>query len=140
MKYKYLEHTADTKFRAFGKNVEEAFGNAALAVFNVMVDTSKVNEKVSKKITAEGTDLQSLLYNFLEKFLILLDSENFFLAAVKKIKISGSEGNYQLEAEVTGDDAGKYETIGPQVKAVTYNDMLVDQEQDNCFVQVVVDI
>ena len=140
MKYKYLPHTADTKFRAYGKDMEEAFGNAALAVFNIMVDTSKVKENVKKKIAAEGADLKALLQNFLEQFLILLDSENFFLANVRKIKISGSEGSYKLAAEAAGDDAGKYETIGPQVKAVTYNDMVVDAEKDNCFVQVVLDI
>ncbi|MBS3133405.1 archease [Candidatus Woesearchaeota archaeon] len=140
MKYKYLPHTADAKFRAFGESLEEAFSNAALAVFNVMVDTNNVKGQVTKKIDAEGTDLQSLLYNFLEKFLILLDAENFFLAEVKKIKISGKEGSYKIAAEVLGDDAAKYETIGPQVKAITYNDMVVDNEKGNCFVQVVVDI
>ncbi len=140
MKYKYLPHTADVKFRAYGKTLEEAFENAALAVFNVMVDTGKVKGKTAKKIKAEGTDLESLLQGFLEQFLILLDSENFFLSAVKKIKISGSKGSYKIEAAVVGDDAAKYETIGPQVKAITYNDMVVDAEKGNCVVQVVVDI
>tara|TARA_Y100000310_G_scaffold345782_1_gene469803 strand:- start:6844 stop:7269 length:426 start_codon:yes stop_codon:yes gene_type:complete len=140
VKYKYLPHTADTKFRAYGKNLEETFVNAALAVFNVMVETDKVKGKTKKKVAAEGIDLKALLQNFLEQFLILLDSENFFLAKVQKIKISGNEGNYKLTAEATGDDAGKYETIGPQVKAITYNDMVVDVEKDNCFVQVVLDV
>lgn len=141
MRYKYLPHTADTKFRAYGKSLEEAFSNAALAMMNVMVDTAKVKGTTAKKITADGSDLQSLLYSFLEKFLILLDSKNFFLAEIKKIKISGKGGSgYKLAAEAVGDDAGKYETIGPQVKAVTYNDMVVDAEKDNCVVQVVLDI
>ncbi len=141
MKYKYLPHTADTKFRAYGKTIEEAFANAALAMTNVMVDNTKVKGMTAKKIAAEGSDLQSLLYSFLEKFLILLDSENFFLAEIKKIRISGKGGNgYKLTAEASGDDAAKYETIGPQVKAVTYNDMVVDAEKDNCVVQVVLDI
>jgi len=36
MKYKFLEHKADIKFRAFGENVSEAFENSALAMFNAM--------------------------------------------------------------------------------------------------------
>jgi SHS2 domain-containing protein len=28
---RFLEHTADTKFRAYGKNLNEVFENAALA-------------------------------------------------------------------------------------------------------------
>ena len=41
-KYEYLEHTADTKFRAYGETMEETFTNAALAMMNVMVDAIKV--------------------------------------------------------------------------------------------------
>ena len=138
MKYKYLSHTADTKFRAYGKNLEEAFTNAALALTNVMVESVKGEQ--TKKITAKGDDLQALLYDFLEKFLILLDSKNFFLSSVKKLKIIRKKKGYSLEAEVTGDNALNYETIGPQVKAVTYNSMLVDETKGKCMVQVVLDI
>ena len=142
MKYKYLPHTADTKFVAYGKNIEEAFENAAVALTNVMVDSSGVKSKRTKKIAADGDDLQALLYNFLEQFLILLDSKNFFLSSVKKIKITkkNSGSGYKLEAEAAGDDAGKYETIGPQVKAVTYNDMQISCGKGKCSVQVVLDI
>lgn len=141
MKYEYLPHTADTKFRAFGKTIGEAFSNAALAMTNVMVDTANVKQKTTRKIAAEGDDLQALLYSFLEQFLILLDSKNFFLAEIKKISISGNGSNgYKLTAEAVGDDAAKYETIGPQVKAVTYNDMIVEEKKSKCMVQVVLDI
>ena len=32
MKYKFLEHTADIKFQAFGKSIEKAFVNSAKAI------------------------------------------------------------------------------------------------------------
>lgn len=142
--YEYLPHTADVKFRAYGKTLEEAFVNAATAMFNVMVDTTKVKGKATKKIAAEGTDLPSLLQNFLEQFIILLDTDNFFLSKIKKIEIKKSRsGDYLLSAVAAGDEAKNYETIGPQVKACTYNDMFVRQEKGKgkkWAVQVVVDI
>lgn len=141
MRFEYLDHTADVKFRAYGDSLEQAFANAALATYNVMVDTSKINGKTDKRISAEGQDLKALLYEFLEQFLILLDSENYFLSSIKKIRIAGNDSEgYVLEAETAGDEASKYETIGPQVKAVTYNDMVVKAEKGRCMVQVVVDI
>ena len=60
-KYEYLPHTADVKFRAYGKNLEETFSNAATAMMNIMVDTKKVKTATTKKIETEGDDLQSLL-------------------------------------------------------------------------------
>ena len=136
MKYEYLEHTADTKFRAYGQKLEETFCNAFLAMMNVMVDVSKIKCLKKKDIEASGDDLNSLMQHFLEQFLIIMDSENLFLACLEKIKISHSEKGYTLKAEASGDDAAKYETIGPQVKAVTYNDMIVGEKM----AQVVLDI
>ena len=132
MKYKFLEHTADAKFQAFGKTLEEKFANAALAMFSIMVDTKKVKPLIEKKINIKGEDKKSLLYNFLEELLFLLDTKSFLLNKVKKIKIE----NNSLKAIVVGDFVKEeYKLLG-EVKAVTYNDM----EITNTFVQVVVDL
>ena len=39
-RYKFLAHTADAKFQAFGETLEEAFGNAALATASATRFTS----------------------------------------------------------------------------------------------------
>jgi SHS2 domain-containing protein len=132
-KYKFLEHTADIKFQAYGSTIEKAFENSALAMFNAMSE-EKIASKIKKKIKVSGKDKESLLYNFLEELLFLLDSENFFVSKVK-VKISG----LKLEAELLGDDAGKYETK-LDVKAVTYNQMFVKREGKEWMTQVVIDV
>jgi len=43
--YEFFEHTADVGIIARGNTLEEAFSNAAKAVFEVMTDTSKVEAK-----------------------------------------------------------------------------------------------
>jgi SHS2 domain-containing protein len=48
-KFKFFEHTADVEFEAYGKTLEEAFENAALAMFSVMTDTIKVKPKTKKE-------------------------------------------------------------------------------------------
>lgn len=138
-KYEFLEHTADAKFRAYGKTLEEAFGNAALAMYSIMVDTEKVKPKIKKEIKVDGTDEKSLLYNFLEEFLFILDVENFLLNKIKKIKITKKKQKYYIKAEAYGDKAENYETHG-DVKAVTYNEMEIKKEKKRCVVQVVLDI
>lgn len=139
MKYKYLEHTADIKFQAYGKSLEQAFGNAALALSNVIVDTKNVKKKIKKTIEVEGEDLKSLLYNFLEEFLFLLDTENFLLSKVNNIKINKKNNNYELTAIVSGDNVINYKTKG-DVKAVTYNEMEIKQEKNKVMLQVVLDV
>jgi SHS2 domain-containing protein len=135
-KFKFLEHTADLKFQAFGKSSEELFGNSALAMFSAMSD-KKIKPRIKKQIKVKGKDLESLLYLFLEELIFLLDSENFFLCRARKIKID--EKNFILEAEVLGDDSGKYE-IKIDVKAVTYNEMFVKKIGNKWAAQVVLDV
>ena len=134
-KYIYLEHTADIKFQAFGNTLKEAFENSALAMFNAMY-SEKIAPKIKKKIKVSGRDLENLLYNFLEEFLFLLDSEGFFLSNVK-VKID--EKKLNLEADLSGDDAKNY-PIGLDVKAVTYNSMFVNKEKGKWVCQVLIDV
>ena len=137
--YEYFEHTADVKFKAHGKNLEEAFANAAIAMFNVMISKDKVNPLTSKTFSVRGKDLKALLYNFLEEFLFLLDSEHFLLASVKKVKIDRMGEEYVLNALVSGEKHSNHETTG-DVKAITYNEMEIKEDSNGCYVQVVLDI
>src|SRR4030042_495992 len=86
-KFKFLEHTADIKFKAFGNSLKEVFENSALALFNIFYD-KKVEEKKAYKIKVNGSDFENLLYNFLEEFLILFDSKNFLPCRIKSIKFN----------------------------------------------------
>ena len=136
-KFEFLEHTADIKFRAYGSDLNEIFENSAYALKEVMVG-GKVKGKNKKKFliinpVSLRIDLKRLLYSFLEKFLILIDTEGQILAEIKKIKID--EKNGRLEAVFLTDNIKNYNTM-TDVKAVTYNDMIVSKEKK--FAQVVV--
>ncbi|MEM4336575.1 MAG: archease [Candidatus Woesearchaeota archaeon] len=136
MKYEFLEHTSDIKFRAYGNSIEECFANAAEAMTKIMTDPEKIEGKIIKVIQLSGKDLKQLLLNFLEELLFLLDTENFILNKVTSIKITPKGKEYFLSATFLGDKIdGKYE-IETGIKAVTYMDMEVKEK----YVQVVVDI
>ena len=134
MRFTFLEHTADIKFQAYGESIEEAFANAAVATTEIMVETEKVKPIIKKTIQATGEDKKSLLVNFLEEFVFLLDTESFLLHDVISLTITDNT----LTAEVVGDHAKNYETRS-EVKAITYNDMLIE-EKDKVTIQVVVDV
>ena len=135
MKYKFFEHTADAKFQAYGKTLEEAFANAARAMFAIMTDVKKIKPKIKKEIQVKGIDQKQLLYNFLEEFLFLIDTKSLLLSKVEEIKIKNNE----LKAVALFDKADNYETQG-DVKAVTYQEMEIKKEKGRFVVQVVVDI
>ena len=140
MKYKFLEHTADTKFQAFGNNLEEAFSNAAIAMFEVMVKTEKIEKKIVKKIELKADDKESLLYKWLEELLFLLDTEFFMLNNIKSMTIKQEGEKYSLISEIEGDTYKDEYNMHGSIKAVTYNEMFVKEEKGKAIVQVVLDI
>jgi SHS2 domain-containing protein len=49
-KFKYVNHTADVEFVAMGKNLEECFANAFLALFDTICYTKKVAASKQKEV------------------------------------------------------------------------------------------
>ena len=134
-KFRYLDHTADVKFQAFGRDIEEAFANAALATTNVITDVNKVRTKIKKEITIKAKTKEALLFDFLDELIFLLDTEHF-IAAKAKVEI---EKGYILKAKLEGDDVAGYKTTG-DIKAATYNFMFIKEEEGKTTVQVVLDL
>ena len=132
MKYEFFDHTADAKFRAYGKNVEEQFANAALAMTAIMINPEEVKGVITKTIQAKGNDLKQLLYNWIDELIFLLDTKQFLLHEVKKLTITKTA----LKAVVTGDTFKETYQVKSAVKAATYAEMEITKK----YVQIVVDI
>jgi len=127
------------KFQAFGRTLEEAFSNAALATISLMWDNKKIEKRIKYRLEKQGIDLKQLLVVFLEEILFLMDSQMFLLHSAQKVRIEKKENQYLLEAFFSGDKySDKYEIFGG-VKAITYNEMRVECNS-HFMVQVVVDV
>ena len=138
-RYRFLAHTADAKFQAYGNTLEEAFSNAALAVASLMWDWEKVKKKIGHQVEVKGKDLKQLLSAFLEEIIYLFDSKMFLLSSVEEVKIENKENRFVLKALFKGDRYSREYKIHGDVKAITYNEMEIE-ERGHFMVQVVVDI
>ncbi len=137
MAYHFLDHTADVKFIAEGDSLEAAFTASAMALKESICGDITVLEQITKKLEIKGTNMESLLYNFLEEFIVLLDSEDFLLSQIKEISID--QVAFTLSMTVSGDKIANY-TFTNDVKAVTYNEMFIKQENNKWLIQVVLDV
>lgn len=139
--FKFFEHTADVEFESYGKTLEEAFENAALVVSEVMTDTKKVESRIKEKISIESEDLKSLLYDFLEKLLILHDSKNLVFSKFKVNYINRKNDKFRLEGSLSGEEFGpKKHESRTAVKAITYHQMKIGKKKGKYFIHAVLDI
>jgi SHS2 domain-containing protein len=133
MNFKFLEHTADIKFQAYGKTLNELFENCALAVSSYLSRGEAVKSKKGKIIEVSGSDHESLLYNFLDELIYLLDADRFLLS-----KITVTLRGFNLKAELYGDDAENYNI--DQIKAATYAEMYIKKTPKGWEAQAVLDV
>ena len=142
--YEFFDKTADAKFRAYGATLEECYKNSEEAMISIMFNIQDIIDydihTEDREIIVQGTNLESLLYNFLEEIIFLLAAESF-IGLVEKIIIKQTDDGYKLKAFLHGTQSINIESHN-EVKAVTYNEMHVKFNEDKgCYeAQVVVDI
>ncbi|XP_076645052.1 protein archease [Halictus rubicundus] len=142
VKYEYLDHTADVQLHAWGDSLQEAFEQCAVAMFGYMTDLERVQMTQVHYIEAEGHDLESLLFHFLDELLFMFCAEPFIVG--KKVKITNFDReNFKIAAMALGEEftIGKH-SQNAEVKAITYSAMQIldrpETEQPQVFV--IVDI
>jgi SHS2 domain-containing protein len=137
MDYKYLDHTADASFEAYGDTLAKAFSNAAIALRGIMVES--VEPKEEKEIIVTAKNEEALLFDFINEFVFLLDVESFLLSKVISLTIEKVDEGFELKCVCMGDHHMHYD-VKSVVKSATYNDMLVEKTDEGYRLRVVVDI
>jgi SHS2 domain-containing protein len=123
-KFEILEHTADLKIRAFGKDKKELFLNSMVGMQQALRPEIKNQKlKIKKKIKIKSNNLNSLLVDFLSEINYLNEVNQEVYNEIKFIKFSDTE----LEGEIFGN---RVERFGLVIKGVTYHDLDVHQEKD----------
>lgn len=147
-KYEYLDHTADIQLHSWGSSLQEALEQLVLCLFHYMTDLSTIefqkdiSEQNGRCLVAEGHDLYSLIYSYLNEWLC-----NFFITGfipkVVRIQRLDREGPYKIISEGDGElfDLSKHPQ-GSEVKAITYSNMqVIENDKKSCWdIYVIVDI
>ena len=135
-KYEYFEATADVGLKAYGKDLNEAFENAGLAIFNIISDTSGIDalKEIEFEVTSE--DEVSLLYDYLEELLFYHEIE-FMLFSEFHVEI---DDDLHLRAKIIGEeiDWNKHERK-TEIKAITFHMMNV-KRTSHVELQAIVDL
>jgi SHS2 domain-containing protein len=118
-KYKFLEHTADVLFRAYGDDPNELFENAAEALESVMIDLKGIDVKGVKRVNLSSDTYENLLFDWLSEIIVLFEVDSF---AIRKFNVKIIDKS--LSAECSGERIDKRKhKLKLEVKAVTYHNL-----------------
>ncbi|UCG37629.1 MAG: archease [Candidatus Bathyarchaeota archaeon] len=140
-RFQFLEHTADIYIAAYGKTLEEAFENAALATFQSMTDTDRIAPQIEEELEVDGFDEKALLYNWIEALIIKFETTYRVYSEFEVTSLSRVGKNYHLCARIRGEkfDSAKHPPkVG--IKAVTYHQMEIIRGSEYVTVKFILDI
>jgi SHS2 domain-containing protein len=139
--YETLEHTADAYLAAYGKDLNEAFENAAAAMFNVMTEIEKIRPTVEDEVEVSGEDEYALLYDWLEALLLRFELKGMLYSEFKVLQLSQGSHGFELKAELRGerfDPKRHLQKVG--IKAVTYHQMEIVTAPGSVTLKFILDI
>jgi SHS2 domain-containing protein len=131
MEYRFLEHTADVMFEAYGKSYEQALENAAKAMFSVLGNAGD-KEKVDFFISAHN--LEELTVQALADLLAYADTHEMVLSKVKVKTFDQKACSLVLEAW------GEKKRPRDAVKAVTYHELMVQEDKSGWTIRILLDV
>lgn len=140
----YLDHMTDAYVRCKGKTLAESFQYAARGLVNIMFDLNNTEKKRKVPVSAEGFDLENLLFDWLDKILLLLLIDKIILVEFNiDIYFNKQLNKYIVEGYGNGDsiDLRKHE-LKVEIKGITYHEMKIfkDEDKNELFIQYIVDL
>ena len=124
-RYELLEHAADVMVRCTGRDLEECFENAAYAMFDQIVDVSRIDDSVERTIRITAEDDEERLYSFLSELLFVMDCESLVFDSFK-VTFDGNDVLCTAKGEPL--DVKKHHARA-EIKAVTYHMLSVDRKE-----------
>lgn len=133
-RFEILEHTADIGVRAFGRNPEEVFINAARGMFDIIADTRRIKPKEQIEIKLEAGGYDELLRQWLQELLYQYSVSGIIF---KEFVIQGLSQNV-IKAMAWGENTP--DKIKTEIKAVTYHELEFKKTKDGYEAKVIFDV
>jgi tRNA nucleotidyltransferase (CCA-adding enzyme) len=134
--YETFEHEADIGIRGYGDSMAEAFENAAIALYSVMLNVNRVRPEERRIVTVSAPDRELLLVEWLNALLSLSDLEHMvfskFNVMPEDTSLTGTAWGETLDRE-------RHEP-NVEIKGATYHMLKVAEEDGRFVAQCVVDV
>ena len=132
--FEEVEHTADRAIRIYGGDLETLFINAVHGMNSILIaDISTVPLQVDKQFELEAIDAESLLVEWLNEFAYWAETEMLVFNKFDIQEVSRT----RIQATAVGGKAGKLEK---HIKAVTYHDLEIMEDENGLSATVVFDV
>lgn len=135
--YELLEHTADLGIKVWGADLKELFIHSASAMYELIADISSVKPAVSIEVGAEAQDKDELLKNWLSELLYYFHVKDmlfcqFLIKELDEKKIVSVAKGEKIDT--------KRHDLKHEIKAVTFHNLKIEEEDGKFATEIIFDI
>ena len=136
-RFEFLDHTGDIGLKVWSSTLDGIFRQAAEGMFSVITDFHKILPKQEIDVSLVSENNSELLVRWLNHLNFLFSADGILTRRFGKLTIK----NGQLETTILGEtfNPEKHE-INREIKAVTYHQLILEQQDKNWFAQVIFDL
>ncbi len=132
MKHKVEEITLIAK----APDMQRAFSKLAMDMFDLVVNITYIDLKLTKTIIMRSRDIKNLLFQFMKRLYELANNDLFVLATVKSLTIEQISNEYLLTAVLLGDKINPTYKVKDIVKQVTDRNIIIKEDRDGTLAQI----
>ena len=135
--YHFIDHPADLGIEATGGSLIEAFEQAAVGLMSTILAIELVQCSESRVVSLQAMDREQLLIKWLTEILYLYDGLKFVAGRFQIDELTSTF----LSAKVLGEPFSEDRHVTRlDVKAITYHQLVCEEDQAGARVQVFLDI
>ena len=136
-RFELIDISGDAGIRAFGKNLEDLFLNAAAGMYSLIADPGRISPQKSIEAESKGNSLEGLLVSWLNELIFQFDTYGFIGREVRIHELRDT----LIKATVTGEDFDpEKHGRGLLLKAATYHRLNIERKEDHWEADVIFDI
>ena len=136
--WEHFEHQADMGVRGIGRDMAEAFAQAALAMTAIITDPAGVRPEQNVRLKCREADPELLFVDWLNQVIYAMATQRMLFSHFD-VHIGG---NGELQAEIRGEAVDRVRHApAVEIKGATFTELAVKQQADGSWVaQCVVDV
>ena len=141
--FRYIPHTADVAFVAYGKTFKEAVENSASALFNTMFDIKKLKKSKTRikmlRITETATNQNDIAWFVLQKIVSKVDEKGVQAIRFKVNRILETKNKIKINGCIFYKKSKEYISL-LDVKAVTPSEFRVQKSGRKWSIKAILDV
>lgn len=139
--FRFVEHTADIAFEAWGEDLTSLLRAAAAAWLKATVNNPRsVRRRVRRKVKLEAPAADLVLFALLQELVFFKDAEHLLLH-VGRLEPVEHAGGWRLTAELEGEEADPARhDLRADIKAVTLHQFRLEQVDGKWRCYVILDV